>query len=284
MKTCKSCKQDGLQSDYAFCPYCGKPVGTKKPEVSEIGPVPNQGITIEFFYSTSSNFSFALEAAKKLPVFKQYGEGKKAVYRATFGKDNMDEASELADYLKGLRKRSVYIQGEKVTWESVFDFAWCYKKRKSSYKPDLYCFGYENEYQLNIWGCLRSEMFFSDREKWFTWGSWVGGQGEWEFDKDRIRHELQKNLYKYRFCPAIQLGLVKDVLEALPDRVNPKKNQDWVYIESWDRSDRGYRFVSGRRGYQEEVVAIGVAPRGPEVIETIMKKLKRGRIPQHAPR
>ena len=315
--SCNSCGRDGLSREFSFCPYCGETLGnpsicsncstqldesakfcpacgtaageskktkreTKTPEVSEVGPVPTKGITVEFFYSTSAKFDFAVEAAKKFSYFKQYGEGKKALYRVTFGNNEMDLAVDLVEYLKGWRKRTVYVNGEKVTWDSVFNFAWCYNKRKSSYKPEFYCFGYDETYNINVWGCLQAHMPFHDRTEWFTWGRWLNKRGEWEFDKDRIKHELQKNLYKYRFCPAIQLGLVKDVLAALPDRVNPNKDKNWVFIESWDSSAVGLEITLDRHGYKEKRIAVGVGPKGPEVIETVLRKLKNGRIPVYS--
>lgn len=257
--------------------------GTQKagPTVSSINPIPPKGVTIEFFYSTSANFDFAVAAAQKFKRFYQHGEGKKAVYRVTFGRDEMHIAVELVDFLKGWRKRAVYINGEKVTWDSVFSFGWCFKKRMSSFKPDFYCFGYENNYDINVWGCLQAHMPFHDRSQWFTWGRWLNKKGDWKFDKERIRHELQKNLYKYRFCPSIQLGLVQEVLNALPDQVNPNKDKNWIFVDTWDTSTPGLLRSFKQNGYTEEKVAIGVAPRGPEVIETIIAKLKTGRIPSY---
>ena len=70
-------------------------------QVIEAEPIPYQGITIEFLYSSSSSFGFAVEAARALPGFKQLGEEKKAVYRVTFSMEHMDAALELVEYLKG---------------------------------------------------------------------------------------------------------------------------------------------------------------------------------------
>ena len=87
---------------------------------------------------------------------------------------------ELVEHLKGWRKRVVYVDGEKVPWDSVFSFIWCFEKRKSSFKPDLYCFGYEDEWQINIWGCIRSDLPFTENANWCEWGHWVNKRGDWE--------------------------------------------------------------------------------------------------------
>jgi hypothetical protein len=229
---CPSCHAKDLKEDFRFCPFCGvelgKPVscpncgrdtepGTKfcpecgarlgktpgkrqqvKTAVIEVGPVPERGITIEFLHSTSASFDFALQAAQAFPSFKQYGDNRKATYRVTFPPDEIANALELVEHMKGWRRRAVYVDGEKVPWNSVFDFAWCFERKQSSFRPELYCFGYEDSYQINIWGCIQANMPFVEHANWFTWGQWLNKKGDWTFDKDRIRHELQKNLHKER--------------------------------------------------------------------------------------
>ncbi len=41
--------------------------------------------------------------------------------------------------------------------------------------------------------------------------------------RKRIKHELTKNLHPYRFCPALNPSLIQEVIDALPNVVNPKK-------------------------------------------------------------
>jgi hypothetical protein len=315
---CTTCGAENLKDDFAFCPYCGAglkkpfccsscgreveptakfcpecgtplhraPTGkppverpqAPKTQIVEIEPPPSEGIAIEFLYSTSASFDFAVQAAQQFATFKQYGEGKKSVYRIALTPQEMDLALELVEYLKGWRRRTVYVDGEKVPWDSVFSFAWCYNKRVSSFKPEFYCFGYENTYQLNIWGCIQANLPFVEHAQWLTWGRWVSKDGDWEFDKERLRHELQKNLYPYRFCPAIQLGLVEEVLEALPARVNPKKDKDWKFVQSWDDTP-GLVMTVSQYGFREEITMIGVAPSGTGALQKIMKKVKSLRLP-----
>lgn len=246
---CPTCQYSN-ESNSKFCQECGldlrarpsakahskKTASAAKTAVTEMEPPPGNGITIEFPYSTSQSFDFALECAKRFPTFSQYGEDKKAVYRVTFDPSEMDSGLELIQHLKGWRRRTVYVDGEKLTWDSVFSFSWCYERKSASYKPELYCFGYENDYEFNIWGCVQARLPFIENSNWFCWGSWLNDKGDWQFDKERIRHELEKALYPYRFCPALKHGLVEDVLSAFPDIVNPLKDGNWKFVESWGRS------------------------------------------------
>ena len=191
----------------------------------------------------------------------------------------MDSGLELVQHLKGWRRRTVYVDGEKVTWDSVFSFSWCYERKSASFKPELYCFGYENDYEFNSWGCIQARLPFTENSNWFCWGSWLNDKGDWQFDKERIRHELEKALYPYRFCPALKHELVEDVLSAFPDMVNPIRDGNWKFVESWgDPSAPGLLVTVNRYGIQEQVLMKGVCPNGRNALKEIAKKM-RNRFP-----
>lgn len=288
------CEECGYQneSNSKFCQECGAPLRNSsdrekqtttnevvtKNKVVETEPLPDNGITIEFSYSSSQSFDFAVESAKKFPTFRQFGEGKKAIYRISFDPSKMDSAIELIEHLKGWRKRTVYVDGQKVPWDSVFAFSWCYERKKASFKPELYCFGYENNYEFNVWGCIQARLPFTENAEWFTWGQWLSNKGDWKFDKERIKHELQKTLYPYRFCPALQPTLIQEVLNALPNEVNPNKDKNWKFVESWGtESPAGLVATVNRFGFEEKVVMKGVSPTGEGlkiILEQISKRVK----------
>jgi len=236
---------------------------------------PANGITVEFPYSTSQSFDFAVEAAQKFPTFKKYGQDKKAIYRVNVDPKDVNSLIELLEHLKGWRKRTVYVDGEKVTWDSVFSFGWCYEKKKACFKPDYYCFGFENEWEFNVWGCVRANLPFIDNAPWFCWGQWLGNNGDWKFDKERILHELQKNLFQYRYCPSLQPQIIQDVINALPDIVNPSKDKNWKFVEKWgDDSLPGLTVITNRFGYKEKVVMRGVSPSGQGAVKELQKRMK----------
>jgi len=278
-KFCQECGL-GLRGDASSRTSSRKGKSPARETVAEIEPPTKVGITIEFPFSTAQSFDFAVECAKKFPTFKQYGDDKKAIYRVTLEPSKMISALDLIEHLKGWRRRAVYVDGEKVTWDSVFSFSWCYERKKASYKPELYCFGFENEYEFNVWGCIQARLPFTENAEWFCWGRWLNQQGDWQFDKDRIRHELEKALYAYRYCPALQPGLVEDVLGALPEVVNPFKDKNWKFVERWgEESSPGLLVTVDRYGFKEQVLMKGVSPNGRNVLKEMGRKL-RHRVPQ----
>jgi len=285
---CKSCQHQN-PSNAKFCQQCGaalvksESAGTGgESQALVLAAVigtderpPSVGITIEFPYSTAQTFSFALASAKKFSRFRQLGEGRKARYWVTINPAEMDSVAELLDHLKDWRRRTAYVNGEKVTWESVFSFAFCYETRRSSFKPEFYCLGYQQEYQFNIWGCIHTKLPFTEYARWFCWGEFLNDQGDWKFDKERIRHELQRVLYPYRFCPALRPELIEDALSALPDVVNPLKDKNWKFVENnFDLSSPGLVISLPRGGYRDKVRVKGVSPNGGGALSEIARRMR----------
>lgn len=283
--TCPECNYPN-EANSKFCQECGTPLSenvklhTKKIdkaefEIIEIEPVPKLGITIEFPYSTASFFEFAVKEAEKIQTYKKYGEGKNSLFRVTIGDKEMSKIADLLEQLKGWRKRAVYVNGTKVTWDSVFSYSWCYEKKKSCYKPDLYCFGYENAWTFNLWGCHQAGMPFTENATWFSYGKWLNNKGDWVFDKNRIQHELEKNLYDVRFCPAISYSLIEEIITALPNIINPKNNKNWKFMESFDLDIiGGLIMTTNQYGFDQQVAMIGVSPKGLGFMQEIKSRLK----------
>lgn len=286
-KKCPGCGYEN-ESNSKFCQECGRPLTgrtagparkTEKAAESplELDPVPMSGVTIEFPFSSSQTFDLAVQAARALPSFYTEGEGKKAIYRVTVDKTDINMLTDLVENLKGWRNRVVYVDGLKVPWDNVFSFAWCYKRKTASYKPEIYCFGFENDYEFNLWGCIHARLPFHRNSNMWEFGQWIDHRGTWKFDKDRIRHELEKNLFQYRFCPALNPELVEAVLSAIPETVNPTKDRDWDFQEGYG-TDTGLPMIVNRYGSREKVWMKAVAPNGTKPIAKIIKAL-RGRLP-----
>jgi hypothetical protein len=311
MKVCSKCEFN-VQDNFAFCPSCGndlsQPIICKEcqypnepnskfcqecgsalfekisakafnsasiVQIIELSPPSPSGITIEFPYTSAQSFDFAVKEASKFETFEKFGEGKKAIYRINILENEVYRTKELLDHLKGWRKRAVYVNGEKVTWDSVFSFIWSYERKLSSYKPEYYCFGYENEWDFNLWGCMRAGMPFTKHAPWFTYGKWLNNKGDWQFDKERIKHELAKNLHEVRFCPALDAERVKEIIDALPEVVNPTKNENWKFIESYSAETNALVVKTNKYGFEQTIYYKGVCPEGRGFIEELKNKLSK---------
>ncbi len=101
---------------------------------------------------------------------------------------------------------------------------------------------------------MRAGMAFTANSQWFTFGKWLNNSGDWQFDKERIRHELAKNLHEVRFCPALDLERVNEILSALPDIVNPTKNKNWKFIESYSDETNALVVKSNNYGFEQTIL------------------------------
>lgn len=283
---CPDCKYQN-EFNSKFCQECGRslrPIHAPDLQVESIlqkpsiliEPAPKDGITIEFHFSTAQSFEFAVAEARKQVSFKQFGEDKKAVYRITVQAKELAGVIDLLEHLKGWRKKFVYVNGDKVPWENVFAFEWCYRKKLASFKPDLYCFGYENEWEANIWGCIQAHLSCEENAPWFKWGKWLNNKGEWQFDKERIMHELQKSLFSVRFCPALRTDFIERIINALPETVNPNKDAKWRFLESFGSEDEnGIVVTRTKYGFEERVILVGVYPASREFLTELRDSIKR---------
>lgn len=268
---CPTCNR--LQVNCNFCPECGTNLAADSQGPVGLPPPPAIGITIEFPYSTSQALDFAIREARKQASFAVYGKEKRAVYRVTYQPSQMPAVIDLIEYLKGRRLRTVYVDGHKVPWNSVFQFAWCFEKKKKSYRPEYYCYGYDRrERQVNIWGCIHCGLYLFPYAPWHSWGKLIDGDGTWRFDKKRFAEEIGKNLHLYRYCPELDREMLKDLLRVFPERINPNHDKNWTYVER-----RGISFSFDLLGTSRKLPAIitGVRPEGLGFVIEIGKKLKR---------
>ena len=267
MKRCPTCLSP-LADGFRFCPKCGSAIPT------DPLPAPPGGLTIEFAASTSPGFQFALQEAVRQPGFERLGTDKKPVFRVTFSKGHSGDAMRLVELVKPWRNKAVYVDGEPLPWEQVFSFVSCFARRQAAYRPGSYCFGGEAVHERNIWGCKQSRLFWSDWSEWFCWGRFVDKTGTFEFDKTRIKHELARNLFPYRFCPALDMGLTEAMLAAFPEHVTPKVDRHWKFITNeWQAGTLGFSISLNRD--QGTGPAMGVAPRDDEAALEIAARAKR---------
>ncbi|MBU2966582.1 hypothetical protein Q4508_03210 [Amphritea sp. 2_MG-2023] len=124
-------------------------------------------------------------------------------------------------------------------------------------------------------------MDWSTWSEWFSYGSFqkgglLKGGHVFVFDKKRIRHELETNLYKFRFCPHLNFELVEAVLENLPDQVEVKPKGDWTYKRDYEESPGSIKIkektVEDGYTFRDEYYTTGVAPRTPAIGLAILRK------------
>lgn len=263
--------------DAKFCPACGTQISASAPAEQSVQVefnYPSSGISVEFAESTSANFDAALATAKTAPDFQVCEKSRKQWYLATWPEERVTDVLTLVESLKGLRNRKAYVDGEVVQWDDIFGFNWCFQQRQQAYRPAEYCFGVDED-RLNVWGCRQARMDWTSWADWFGYGTFKK-KDVFVFDKDRIRHELETNLYKVRFCPCLRTQLVSTVLQLLPDQVRVGDRTEWAYKKEYEQGPNSIKVVQKEVQdgfvYKDEFWTSGVSPVGISVAADILKR------------
>lgn len=276
---CSSCSAEN-SSDSKFCSKCGSSLAIATEEVQVKYEIPRTGITVEFAESTGVSFPKALEIARAAPEFHQCVRNKKIWQMASFPSGMITDVTPLAKALSGLRNRSLYIDGEERQWDEVFAFVWCSAQRDQAYRPVEYCFG-KDDNRINPWGCRHSRMEWTEWATWFCYGQWeksgfISKKVQWRFDKNRIKHELSTNVFRFRYCPHINSQLFELVLQGIPDVVAPGADSDWDFHQHYTEVPGAIKVVQRERSagmsFTSEFWADGVKPKDLKVLVEILTK------------
>jgi len=278
--SCPSCSTS-VPAQSRFCPSCGQALASPDAATVQVGfDIPKEGYAIEFCESTAGGFASAVEIAKANGRMQTAIKNKKTWYLVNFPTNQFIDMIPLVSTLAGMRNRRVYLNGKELAWDEVFGFIWCSSQRETAYRPIEYCFG-KDENRINPWGCKQSRMEWTEWAQWFSYGRWqkvglVRSNHVFVFDKDRIRHELSTNLYRFRYCPHMHTRLVEAVLKNFPDQVEVTPSGDWKYSQVYEALPGTIKVTerqeSGDYSYTNEYYSDGVRPKGYKILADIFDK------------
>jgi hypothetical protein len=110
---------------------------------------------------------------------------------------------------------------------------------------------------------------------WLSYGKFIPGR-VWEFDKARIRHELETNLYRFRHCPHLRFDFIDAVIKAIPDTVKVEGSMDWEFSRGYEQTPGSLKIVEKNDAFGfttvREYYADGVRPKGVKALEKILRQ------------
>lgn len=195
-------------------------------------------LKITFGKSSSQNYSYAVELASQYDTYEQIGEGKDIIHSVTFSFEKINDFFELYDLVGRWKSTSIFIDGEKLP-PSGMSFLWCYKEHLRAYNPSEYCHGKDDAHSHNDndFGCRHTGI---NLYGWYGLSGYgeMDKQGNFHVNKDKLKHDIMKNLENYRFCPALNMEKIQKAIDAIPDVINPNKHRSWEYVTDYDEDQQ----------------------------------------------
>jgi len=228
MYICDKCGARILDTS-KFCPQCGDPV-TEDDIITDASL--NTGVSvvkISFGYSSSPNYAIAIDICKKIPSYQQSGEGNKVFHVITLPITEIELLINIFELVGSWKSSKMLVDGHSSTKKDlVYKGPGCFRNRQKSFNPEQYCFG-ERWFEANIWGCKRLNMPIND----YGGGCFSCGNfnryGVWVLDKVKIKHELELGIQENQHCPVLNRAAIMETLDKLPENIDPKTDDNWVY-------------------------------------------------------
>lgn len=192
-------------------------------------PVGKQ-VKISFGQSSSSKREEAIKYISQMPTFQKSGEDKNAIYSATVFASDISVLYTLLDLTSGWKSQHIEIDGEIVKSTDLRNSLWCFKQKCESHSSGSWCKKSNHSHgNKNPFGC--SQVYFTEfnDDQWKRFGYIDTDRGEWVFDREAIKNELEEQIRRFKYCPLINPDNILKVMEKVPDRIRPSENLEWGF-------------------------------------------------------
>lgn len=207
-------------------------------------------LVTEFEKTPSIHYNKALELARAHPGFIQLMDERNIlIYRNIYREHDLAQFQELYKLVKNWKGTRLYFKGDEVEYDTIESGIQCYVRTKLLPTPDTPATSHqtcenftkhqlETSQPLGCPGCRRSGVSMEwktsravDSPSWFFFGS-LDPHKVYIINKDELKHGVIGHLAEYASCPLLDLDLVVQFIECLPDRIDPRKDREWVYNKS----------------------------------------------------
>ena len=192
---------------------------------------PSIDIKISFGHSSSKKREEAIEFISSQPTFESSGEGKDAIYSATFSTSGIEDLHKMLDFTSGWKSQKIEIDDEPVNSTELRGSLYCYRQKvEQSASRDWCKQSNYHESTQNPFNCKSLSFNEFERNRWNEYGYIDTDAGEWAFSIDKIQEKMNDEIQKLRFCPLFDPTKAHNIIKKLPQRVNPKTDTDWAFF------------------------------------------------------
>ena len=124
------------------------------------------------------------------------------------------------------RTTRFYIKGKEYSVQQIRNAVYEYYGNRY-FNIDHIHFGRE----YNDYGCRKFNLRYVNHWGWKGYGYIDTTTEDWVFNKDKINQRVSEELELNALCPYIDVKKIKKYFSAIPDRVDPKNDSEWGYID-----------------------------------------------------
>lgn len=178
-------------------------------------------VMITFGKSASPMLTRALYLAKNAYRYEEHEIEGQMVYQATFTAEPKSflQFVQLYELTSNWKSVAVFINGEMMNPKTLNGIIRCYGE-KCRTLDSLYCFGGQNQYFSNPFGCRRLSLYSYNRA-WFTFSKKVGKY--YQIDKKAIADIIDQYSIQFHYCPCFNYESIMKNLEKLPCRLTEQE-------------------------------------------------------------
>lgn len=233
----------------------------------------------EFERTPSINFQRAVELAKTHPGFTPLMDERNVlIYRNVYRPEDLLHFQDMLKLIKNWKGSKLYVKGERIEFDMLDNGINCYiqtvlqaaspsnlaeqcQQFQPGKLPVLGCLGCRRSHVTMEWPVAEpAEHLF-----WFAFGR-LDHHRVYLLQKDELEGAVTGELLEYRSCPLLDQDALRELLQQLPVRIDPRKDREWQY-------NRRCRQAASRSQYHLP------ASREPEILplsaETYRTYLKR---------
>jgi len=193
-------------------------------------------IIISFGDTSSSNKENALQIMAAQDSFQKIDENGSIAYSASFSTADILKLFDVLEIVKNWKSLKIVIENKEIDYKSLKAGLTCYKSKVENGANDNWCNkgNYKGKGQHPL-KCNKISFWELENSEWENFGHIDTISGEWIFDKDKIWQHVQNEYKKVKLCPLNDINRIKSIVDKLPDKVNPKTDQNWAFrtYSSW---------------------------------------------------
>lgn len=196
-------------------------------------------ITVSVIRSSSSAWMRALALLEAEPTHALTKTPAGTAHTVTFGEADIDRYQALMDIAGGWKGTSVAIDGTSVDADGIGRLIDCYRGCCGAGDRCGYCRGSEVTATAigpvqQLFPCRLVPISESNYLGWFLYGR-MAGDYVYMVDKARLREKVYQYLRRHLaiHCPAFDREAVDRTIADLPEKIDPRKDRNWVYRHGW---------------------------------------------------